>query len=81
MGFLGAALGMKGPKSPPLRKNFHTCPKIMKLGTVIPYLKKIQKIYQSLTHPLSSGDISIFSSEINKFRYVKKYRYRLHFDI
>ena len=32
-----------------------------------------------MTHPLSSADISIFSPEISKFCYIKKYRYRLHF--
>ena len=30
--------------------------------------------------PLSSAEISIFSPEISKFCYIKKYRYRLHFD-
>ena len=34
-----------------------------------------------MTQPLSSSDISIFSREISKFCYIKKYRYRLHFDI
>ena len=33
-----------------------------------------------VTNPLSSADICIFSLEIIKFCYVKKYRYRLHFD-
>ena len=33
-----------------------------------------------VTQPLSSADISIFSPEISKFRYFKKYRYRLYFD-
>ena len=33
-----------------------------------------------MTHPLSSADISIFSPEITKFSFIKKYRYRLHFD-
>ena len=32
-----------------------------------------------VTRPLSSADISISSSEISKFCYIKKYRYRLHF--
>ena len=32
-----------------------------------------------VTHPLSSPD-SIFSPEISKFCYIKKYRYRLHVD-
>ena len=33
-----------------------------------------------VTHPLSFDDISIFSPEICKFNYTKKYRYRLHFN-
>ena len=33
-----------------------------------------------VTHLLSSDDISIFSLEITKFCYIKKYRSRLHFD-
>ena len=33
-------------------KIFHTYCAIMKLGTVIPYLKKIQKIYKSRDTPL-----------------------------
>ena len=33
-----------------------------------------------VTHPIASADISIFSPEISKFCYYKKYRYRLHFD-
>ena len=41
--------------------------------------KEDPKIYQS-RNTLSSADISIFSSEISKFCYIKKYRYRLHFD-
>ena len=30
-----------------------------------------------VTHPLSCADISSFSSEIGKFCYIRKYRYRL----
>ena len=63
--------GQKGP----LPKICHTYPAMMKLGTVIPYLKKIQKIYKSRDTPFSSADISIFSPEINNFCYIKKYRY------
>ena len=43
-----------GPKSPPPPnpKICQTYPTMMELGTVIPYVKKIQKIYQSRdTHP------------------------------
>ena len=33
-----------------------------------------------MTRSLSSTNISIFSPEISKFCYMKKYRYRLHID-
>ena len=42
--------GAKRP--PPLPKICHTYLTMMKLGTVIPYLKKIQKIYKSRDTPL-----------------------------
>ena len=38
--------GGGGSKRSPLSKIFHTYPSMMKLGTGIPYLKKIQKIYE-----------------------------------
>ena len=38
-------------KKAPLPKICHTYPTMMKLGTVIPYLKKIRKIYQSRDKP------------------------------
>ena len=52
MGIFGAAHGCggegRGAKSPPpLRKICHTHPTMMKLGTLIPYLKKIQRLYES----------------------------------
>ena len=53
---------------------------MMKLGTVIPYLEKIQKISEHVTNPSSSADISIFSPEISNFCCIKKIRYRLHFN-
>ena len=40
--------GQKGP----LSKICHTYPTMMKRGTVIPYPKKIQKIYESRDTPL-----------------------------
>ena len=33
-----------------------------------------------VTHPLSFAGTRIFSLEIRKFFYIKKYMYRLHFD-
>ena len=42
---IGWGGGYLSPPSPP--KIYHTYPKTMKLDTVIPYLRKIQKIYKS----------------------------------
>ena len=70
MSLFGAAQGLGEAKKPPLSKICHTYPNLMKLGTVIPYLKKIQrfkKYINHVTHPLSSADISTFSAEISKF--------------
>ena len=47
---------------------------MMRLGTVIPYLKKLRKVYH-VTHSLSFADISIFSSAISNFCYIEKSRY------
>ena len=47
MGFFGAAHKWGGPFCPLLPKIRHTYPAMMKLGTVIPYLWKIQKMYKS----------------------------------
>ena len=48
VGLFGAAHGWGGEqKAPPLPKICHTYPTMMKLGTVIPYLKKTQKLYES----------------------------------
>ena len=56
MDFFGAAHGWGerggGAKRPPFLKICHTYPTMMKLGTVTPYLKKIQKIYESRDTPL-----------------------------
>ena len=57
MGFFGAAHGWGwgggggggggGVKKAPFPKICHTYPTIMKLGRVIPYLKKFQKLFES----------------------------------
>ena len=44
--------GGGGAKRLPLPKICHTHPTMMKLGRVIPYPKKIQKIYESRDTPL-----------------------------
>ena len=59
----------------PLPKICQTYPTMMKLGTLITYLKKIKKMYKSHeTQPLNSADISIFLPEIRNFWHIKKYR-------
>ena len=72
---------MVAPNRLPLPKICHTYPTMMKLGAVILLPKEDSKKYMNhVTHLLTSADISIFSPEISKFCYIKKYRYRLHFD-
>ena len=44
-GFFGAAYGRGGTKRPPSLKSV-THPTMMKLGTVIPHPKTIQKMYE-----------------------------------
>ena len=51
MGIFGADQGWRGGKKAPLPKICHTYPTMMKLDTIIPYLKKIQKIYESRDTP------------------------------
>ena len=47
MGFFGAAHGWGGEQKAPLPKICHIYSTMMKLGTVIPYLKKIQNLYDT----------------------------------
>ena len=58
----------------------HTYATIMKPGTVIPYLRKILKKYRSCDTFIEFCYHQHFLFEISKFCYIKKYRYRLHFD-
>ena len=53
MGLFGAAHGWGGGKKASLPKISHTYLAIMKLGTVISYLKKIRKIFESRDTPLA----------------------------
>ena len=79
-GLFGGCSRMGRTKRPPVHKFCHTYPTMIKLGTVIPSLNRIQKYINCVTGILSSADISIFSSETGKSSYIKKYRYILHFD-
>ena len=57
--------GVSGKKAPALKSVTHIT-EMMKLGTVIPHLKKIQKMYH-VAHPFSSADISIFHGKKANF--------------
>ena len=68
----GAERGEWALRPLPLTQTCYTYPTMMKLGTGIPYLKKIKKI-------LSSTNISIFSPGISKFCYIRTYKQKLGF--
>ena len=51
----------------PLPKLCHTYTTKMRLGTVIPFLKKTQKYLNHVTHLLSSANISIFHRKSASF--------------
>ena len=50
--FRGYSRIERGSKKAPLPKICQTYPTMMKIGTAIPYPKKIQKIYESCDTPL-----------------------------
>ena len=77
-GLIANAGGGGGQQKGPFPKICYTYPPMMKLGTVIPYLRKIQKMYKS---PLEfSWYQRFFTENISKFCYIKKYRYRFPFN-
>ena len=69
-----------GAKLATFNKLSQTCPTMTRLGTVIPYIKKTYKYMNHVTNNLRSGGTSIFLTEISNFCYIKKYKYRLHFN-
>ena len=75
--FFGAAhrwwWGRGWKSSPP--ENCHTYRTMIRHGTIIPYLMKIQKLYESRDTHLEFCWHQHFLSEIRKVCYIKKYRY------
>ena len=67
-------------KRSPLPKICRAYPTMMKLVTAIPYLKKIQKVYQSHDTPHEFCWHQHFFTGNQQVCYIKKYRYRSHFD-
>ena len=78
--FWGCSRMGAGPFLPSIPKIRHTYPTMMKLGTVILYQRKIQKMYKSRDIFLEFCWHQHFSSEISKFCYIKKHTYRLDFE-
>ena len=74
MGLLTDGGGQKGPSFLKLV----THPTMMKLGTVIHYLKKIQKMFESRNTPWVLLKSALFSPEISNFCYIKKNRLRFN---
>ena len=62
-----------------LSKISHTYSAMMKLGAVIPYLKKIQNIYKKGSAHLHFCWHQYFFTKTRSFCYINKYGYRLHF--
>ena len=60
----GGGQKTSGPSHPKICHRYST---MIKLDTVIPYLKRFKKCMNHVTHPLSSADITTFSPEISKF--------------
>ena len=77
MGLFGAAHGWL--EKVYLPKICHIYPTMMKLGSVIPYLKNIQKLINHVAHPLSSVHINIFTAVFSNVCYNKNCRYILQF--
>ena len=72
----GGGAKAKEPKPP---KICHAYSTIMKLGTVIPYLKKIQQIYESRNAFLEFSWHQHFSPEINKILLYQKLQIKTTF--
>ena len=65
--------GQKGPLS---LKSVKHIQKLWNLAQLYLTQRRFKKYMNYLPHSISFADISIFSPEISKFYYIKKYRYR-----
>ena len=71
---------MGGAKRPPSLISVTHILQLWNLAQLYLTYRRSKKYINHVTQPMSSADISIFSPEISKFCYIKKCRYRLHFD-
>ena len=79
--FQGCSWMRESQKAPPSLKSATHILQQWNLAQLYLTQRRSKKYMNQVTHPLNSADISIFSLEISKFCHIKKYRYRLHFDI
>ena len=79
MGIFGAAHRLGGQNDPTSLKSVTRTLQGLNVAPLYLTLERSKKYMNHVIHPLSSADISIYLTEISKFRYIKKYRYRLHF--
>ena len=82
MGFFGGCsrMGGGGAKRIPSLKSVTHILQWWNLAQVYLVQRRSKEYMNHVTHPLSSAHIIIFSPEISKFGYIKKYRYRLYLD-
>ena len=78
--FRGYSRMGRGQKGPPFLKSVKDILQCLNLAQLYLTQRRSKKYMNHVEHLLSSADISIFSPEIRKFCYIKKYRYRLYFD-
>ena len=72
--------GGEGAERLPLPKICHAYLTMVKLDTVIPYLREIQKICESRDTRLEFCRYQHFLAGNSQFYDVEKYRQRFHFD-
>ena len=80
IGFFGAAHGWGGAFWSPLPKIPHTYPTMMKLGTIISYLRKIHKMYKPRDISLEFCWHQHFFSRNQQILLHQEYIYRSEFD-
>ena len=79
MGLFGVTHGCGGAKRLPRSKICHKYPTLMKLGTVISYLKKIQKIHKSRYTPLEFCWHQHFFTENQQFLLYQEIQVQISF--
>ena len=70
----------KCPLPPAPRKSVTYILQWWNLGRLYLTQRRFKTYINHVTHPLGFADITIFSQKISNFCYIKKYRYRLHFN-